>query len=74
MADKPTFLSQFLLKGSGLQLAANAWKPTWRVSSPLAIAIDHALTSKSLVITAREIGPGVGSDHRPQIIDLGWVP
>jgi endonuclease/exonuclease/phosphatase (EEP) superfamily protein YafD len=62
-----------LTRSSGLRLAANAWQPTWKVPSPLAIPIDHALTTKSLIITERQIGPDVGSDHRPQIIDLGWV-
>ncbi len=62
-----------LTRSSGLRLAANAWQPTWRLNSPFAIPIDHALTTKSLLITERQIGPDVGSDHRAQIIDLGWA-
>lgn len=62
-----------LTRSSGLRLAANAWQPTWRLNSPFAIPIDHALTTKSLRITGRQIGPDVGSDHRAQIIDLGWA-
>lgn len=62
-----------LTRSSGLRLAANAWQPTWRLNSPFAIPIDHALTTKSLSITGRQIGPDVGSDHRAQIIDLGWA-
>jgi endonuclease/exonuclease/phosphatase (EEP) superfamily protein YafD len=48
------------------------WQPTWRVNSVLAIPIDHVLCTPPLVIVKREIGSDVGSDHRAQIIDVGW--
>lgn len=48
------------------------WKPTWSVGSPLAIPIDHALATAPLVITGRNIGPDVGSDHRSIGISVGW--
>ena len=46
-------------KGHGIQ-------PTWceLMILPM-VPIDHCLTSKSLVVTSREIGPDVGSDHLP---------
>lgn len=62
-----------LTSGSGLRLAPNAWEPTWRSSSLFAIPIDHALTTTPLTITTRQVGPDVGSDHRPQVIELGWI-
>jgi endonuclease/exonuclease/phosphatase (EEP) superfamily protein YafD len=64
---------RLLTANSGLRLATTAGRPTWRVGSPFALPIDHALVSGHLRILAREIGPEVGSDHRPQRIDLGWV-
>lgn len=48
------------------------WAPTWRVGSVFAIPIDHALCTPPLVITDRTIGPDVGSDHRPLLVDVGW--
>jgi endonuclease/exonuclease/phosphatase (EEP) superfamily protein YafD len=49
-----------------------AWTPTWNVALVFAIPIDHALITPPLVVAHREIGPDVGSDHRPQILDIGW--
>lgn len=51
-----------------------AWMPTWRVGTPFAIPIDHALCTPPLVISTRKIGPDVGSDHRPQELEVGWYP
>lgn len=49
------------------------WMPTWRVRSPFAIPIDHALCTAPLVITQREVGRDVGSDHRPIVAEFGWM-
>jgi endonuclease/exonuclease/phosphatase (EEP) superfamily protein YafD len=49
------------------------WVPTWRAGSVLAVPIDHALCTAPLVITAHEVGPDVGSDHRPVAIRIGWA-
>ena len=49
------------------------WQPTWRAASVFAIPIDHALCTSSLIITHRQIGPDVGSDHRPQWVDVHWT-
>jgi hypothetical protein len=38
----------------------------------LGVPINHALTTPSLVIAGRHIGPDVGSDHRPQFREVGW--
>ncbi len=49
------------------------WTPTWRARSIFAIPIDHALCTAPLVITRRAVGPDVGSDHRPIVLDIGWA-
>jgi endonuclease/exonuclease/phosphatase (EEP) superfamily protein YafD len=49
-----------------------AWTPTWNVALVFAIPIDHALVTPPLVVQRRQIGPDVGSDHRPQVLDIGW--
>lgn len=45
---------------------------SWRADLPalLRIPIDHCLVSKKLRVIRREIGPDVGSDHLPVIVDL----
>lgn len=50
-----------------------AWRPTWRARSLFAIPIDHALCTPPLNIARRDIGPDVGSDHRPQLLEIGWA-
>jgi endonuclease/exonuclease/phosphatase (EEP) superfamily protein YafD len=51
---------------SGFNLA-----PTWPSQLGLAgIAIDHALVGHGVVITRLRIGPWLGSDHRPIVVDL----
>lgn len=50
--------------GGGLQ---TSW-PTW--SPVLAIPIDHALVSRHVKVLVRRIGPDVGSDHYPVILNL----
>jgi endonuclease/exonuclease/phosphatase (EEP) superfamily protein YafD len=37
------------------------------------VPIDHLLHSEELVVTDRRLGPALGSDHFPLIVDL-WVP
>jgi endonuclease/exonuclease/phosphatase (EEP) superfamily protein YafD len=63
-----------VLKERGLEYrsVAPAWKPTWQASTIFAIPIDLALCTAPLVIAKREIGPDVGSDHRGQLIEVGW--
>jgi endonuclease/exonuclease/phosphatase (EEP) superfamily protein YafD len=62
-----------LLTESGLRdaLAGVAWRPTWQASFwPLALPIDHVLVPPGSCVTAHEIGPYLGSDHRPLQVTL----
>lgn len=49
------------------------WTPTWLPRTPFAVSIDHVLTTAPLVITRRDVGPDVGSDHRPVLVELRWM-
>lgn len=51
--------------GFGLQ-------PTYRTSSNLLlrIPIDHLVHSSALEVTGRQLGPALGSDHFPIVVDL----
>ncbi len=55
-------------RGFGLQ-------PTWPaiLPSPLMIAIDHCLHSKSITTINRATGPNLGSDHLPLFVELRRV-
>ena len=56
------------LRASGMRDAANGsrWQPTWLAGFwPLALRIDHVLVSPGLCVDGTEVGPAVGSDHRP---------
>jgi endonuclease/exonuclease/phosphatase (EEP) superfamily protein YafD len=62
-----------LVSESGLQdaLAGEAWRPTWQAGFwPLALPIDHVLVPRRSCVTGHEIGPYVGSDHRPLLVTL----
>ena len=37
---------------------------------PLGITIDHCLVSPDIEVKQRLVGPDVGSDHLPVIVDL----
>jgi len=43
---------------------------SWPANLPYRIAIDHALVSPDLAVVARRLGPDIGSDHLPVIVDL----
>ena len=55
-------------RGFGILPTWSPLHPSWMLSLP----IDHALVSKELVATRVEVGPDIGSDHRPLIADLRW--
>lgn len=60
---------------SGLQWAAHGagWQPTWPTFLPVGgIEIDHAFVSSGIAVRRFARGPGIGSDHRPILIDLDW--
>lgn len=45
--------------------------PTWMRKVPLfAIAIDHVLISHGLELSKRRVGPSLGSDHNPLIVEI----
>lgn len=51
-------------RGFGIQ-------PTWPFSFwLLRIPIDHALVSKEIEVTSRQVGPNIGSDHRPIVVKI----
>ena len=55
-------------KGRGVQ-------PTWPTSNPvLRIPIDHVLHSPRIQIIGKVVGPSVGSDHYPVIVDFTIRP
>ncbi len=62
-----------LLKDSGLKDSSQGRgvQPTWPVDRPIwLIPIDHCLYSQGVLIVDKRIGPDVGSDHYPIIIDF----
>jgi endonuclease/exonuclease/phosphatase (EEP) superfamily protein YafD len=62
-----------LLTGSGLcdSTRGFGYQPTWPAGlPPLAIALDHCLHSEDIEILDRTIGPDLGSDHWPLIVDF----
>ncbi len=45
--------------------------PTWMVDHPwVALPLDHVLVSPEIGVTSVEVGPDLGSDHRPVWADL----
>jgi endonuclease/exonuclease/phosphatase (EEP) superfamily protein YafD len=67
------FFGRFL-RSSGLvdtargRGAPSTWPAPFRI---LGIPIDHCLVSPELVVLGRRVGPDIGSDHYPLIVDLG---
>ncbi len=62
-----------LLERSGLRDAAagRPWQPTWMAGFwPLALRIDHVLVSPGICVESVEVGPPIGSDHRPVRVRL----
>jgi len=62
-----------LLKESGLRnsMKGFGFQPSWPVENPLMrIPIDHMLHSPEITVHQRGIGPEIGSDHLPLIVDF----
>lgn len=69
--DSPAFTR--LVGESALRDVADGrrWRPTWQAGFwPLALRIDHVLVSPQLCVEAVDVGPSIGSDHRPVIARL----
>lgn len=45
-------------------------QPSWPSWCPYRIAIDHAFLSPDLAVANRRLGPPIGSDHLPLILDI----
>ncbi len=67
-----------LLAAGGLRPAARGhtfFAATWPVPVPfLRIPLDHALLNDALVCTAYRVGPDIGSDHFPLVLELRLAP
>lgn len=66
--DSPVFAQ--LLRNSGLRdaQAGGGWHPTWMAGFwPLALRVDHQLVSPAVCVEQVQVGPAIGSDHRPVI-------
>lgn len=49
-------------------------QPTWNMNFPVVrTPIDHCLVSGQVQVLTRRVGPNIGSDHLPVIVDL-YVP
>ncbi len=47
------------------------WRPTWMAGFwPLALRIDHVLATPGVCVEHAEVGPAIGSDHRPVLARL----
>lgn len=66
---------QLLRETAGMDFRTSkpVWRPTWQVSSVLALPIDHALCTADLFFEQRELGPDLGSDHRSQELIVKWT-
>jgi endonuclease/exonuclease/phosphatase (EEP) superfamily protein YafD len=65
------FLDRSGLRDSRLGFGRQGSWPTW---SPYRIAIDHAFLSPDLAVDRRGLGPSIGSDHLPMLLELAPAP
>jgi endonuclease/exonuclease/phosphatase (EEP) superfamily protein YafD len=72
--DGSPFLRDFLratrLRDSRLGFGR---QPSWPVWSWYRIAIDHAFLSQDLAVAERRLGPPIGSDHLPLVLEVAPV-
>ena len=61
------FLAVSKLRDSRIGFGRQASWPTW---SPYRIGIDHGFVSADLAVKARRLGPRIGSDHFPMLLEL----
>lgn len=82
-ADQPVVVGDFnatpwtsafrrLLDTGGLRNSQRGYgvAPTWDVGRFWAVPIDHLVHGDGMVVTDRVVGPDLGSDHRPILVDL----
>ncbi len=60
--------------GLGFHSIPPVWMPTWSVGRPQMIPIDHVLVKGGLLVQKREVGPDLGSDHRPVLVEITPAP
>lgn len=68
---------QRLLRGAGLLDSARGrgLQPTWpAMFPPLLIPLDHCLHSTNVYVLDRKVGPAVGSDHHPLVVEFVLAP
>lgn len=63
---------RLLMEESGMAFNSvpPVWVPTWGRDGPLMIPIDHVLVKGGLMVRKREVGPDLGSDHRPVLVEI----
>jgi endonuclease/exonuclease/phosphatase (EEP) superfamily protein YafD len=70
--DSPAFARLLEEASFADTFAGRGWQPTWMAGFwPLALRIDHVLVSPAFCVEHAEVGPDVGSDHRPLVVRLG---
>jgi endonuclease/exonuclease/phosphatase (EEP) superfamily protein YafD len=73
--DSPAFDRLIELGGLRDVMRGRGWHPTWLANVwPLALRIDHVLVSSGLCVEHAEVGPPLGSDHRPVLARLRTQP
>ncbi|MGH2375699.1 MAG: endonuclease/exonuclease/phosphatase family protein [bacterium] len=61
------------LAGLGDSALGKGVHATWPASSPsIGVPIDHVLVSSGLRVIRRSVGPFIGSDHLPVVVDIAW--
>ena len=67
-----SWFPEILSRGHLVDTGANTgFSPTWSPYSPLlGIPIDHVLTGRGLAPVRRMVGPTMGSDHHPLIVQI----
>ncbi len=70
--DGSPFFGRFL-RDSGLRDSrlGHGRQPSWPTWSYYRIGIDHALVSDDLAVVGRRLGPDIGSDHLPVLLEVG---
>ncbi|MCU0878609.1 MAG: endonuclease/exonuclease/phosphatase family protein, partial [Pirellulaceae bacterium] len=64
-----------LLRASGLADTRQGIgiQASWSPRVPLlSLPLDHVLVSRELAVVSRRLGPPLGSDHRPVVVQLAW--